>query len=111
MLLPFKVFGHVDVDAFYASAAQARNRFLRDKPVGILSNQAYFVVARSLELKKFGVKTGEPLPDAIQKCPQAIFVKRERCLRIAKSIALMNVSSSCPARKRQRPLQTRCAPP
>ena len=77
MLLPFKVFGHVDVDAFYASAAQARIRFLRDKPVGILSNQAYFVVARSLELKKFGVKTGEPLPEAIQKCPHAIFVKRD----------------------------------
>jgi len=77
MLLPFKVFGHVDVDAFYASAAQVRNRFLVGKPVGILSNQAYFVVARSLELKKFGVKTGEPLPEAIQKCPHAIFVKRD----------------------------------
>lgn len=77
MYLPFKVFGHVDVDAFYASAAQARNRFLQGKPVGVLSNQAYFVVARSLELKKFGVKTGEPLPDAIQKCPHAIFVKRD----------------------------------
>ncbi|MFT3881018.1 MAG: nucleotidyltransferase [Gemmatales bacterium] len=77
MTPPFRIYGHVDIDAFYASAAQVRNRFLRDKPVGILSNQAYFVVARSLELKKFGVKTGEPLPDAIQKCPHAIFVKRD----------------------------------
>lgn len=77
MDLPFKMYGHVDVDAFYASAAQARNRFLAGKPVGVLSNQAYFVVARSLELKHFGVKTGEPLPDAIQKCPHAIFVKRD----------------------------------
>lgn len=77
MCLPFKIYGHVDVDAFYASAAQARNRFLQGKPVGVLSNQAYFVVARSLELKKFGVITGEPLPDAIRKCPHAIFVKRD----------------------------------
>lgn len=77
MALPFKVYGHVDVDAFYASAAQVRNRFLVGKPVGILSNQAYFVVAKSLELKKFGVKTGEPLPEAIVKCPHAIFVKRD----------------------------------
>lgn len=72
-----KVYGHVDVDAFYASAAQVRNRFLVGKPIGILSNQAYFVVARSLELKRFGVKTGEALPDAIRKCPHAIFVKRD----------------------------------
>jgi nucleotidyltransferase/DNA polymerase involved in DNA repair len=77
MALSFKVYGHVDIDAFYASAAQVRNRFLVGKPVGILSNQAYFVVAKSLEVKQYGVKTGEPLPDAIQKCPHAIFVKRD----------------------------------
>lgn len=77
MALPFTVYGHVDVDAFYASAAQVRNRFLTGKPIGILSNQAYFVVAKSLELKNFGVKTGEPLPEAIAKCPHAIFVKRD----------------------------------
>ena len=77
MAQPFRVYGHVDVDAFYASAAQVRNRFLIGKPVGVLSNQAYFVIAKSLELKKFGVKTGEPLPEAIQKCPHAIFVKRD----------------------------------
>ncbi len=77
MSLPFTVYGHVDVDAFYASAAQVRNRFLVGKPVGVLSNQAYFVIAKSLELKQYGVKTGEPLPDAMQKCPQAIFVKRD----------------------------------
>ncbi len=74
---PFKVYGHVDVDAFYASAAQVRNPFLRGKPIGILSNQAYFVVARSLELKKYGIKTGETLPEAMEKCPHAIFVKRD----------------------------------
>lgn len=73
----FKVYGHVDVDAFYASAAQVRNRFLVGKPLGVLSNQAYFVIARSLELKKFGVKTGESLPEAVLKCPHAIFVKRD----------------------------------
>ncbi|MFO0815842.1 MAG: nucleotidyltransferase [Gemmatales bacterium] len=77
MSLPFKVYGHVDVDAFYASCAQVRNPFLVGKPVGILSNQAYFVVAKSGELKKYGVKTGETLPEAIAKCPHAIFVKRD----------------------------------
>lgn len=77
MPLPFRVYGHVDVDAFYASAAQVRNPFLMGKPLGVLSNQAYFVIAKSLELKKYGVKTGEPLPDAIAKCPHAIFVKRD----------------------------------
>jgi DNA polymerase V len=72
-----QVYAHVDVDAFYASAASVRNRFLVGKPVGILSNQAYFVVAKNLELKKYGIKTGEPLPDAIAKCPHAVFVKRD----------------------------------
>jgi nucleotidyltransferase/DNA polymerase involved in DNA repair len=68
MPLPFKVYGHVDVDAFYASAAAVRNPFLVGKPIGVLSNQAYFVIAKSIELKKYGVKTGEhflkPLPSA-----------------------------------------------
>lgn len=70
------VFGHADVDAFYASASQVQNRFLRGKPVGVISNQGYFVVAKSIELKRCGVKTGEPLKEAIEKCPDAIFVKR-----------------------------------
>lgn len=77
MSLPFKVYGHVDVDAFYASAAAVRNPFLLGKPVGVLSNQAFFVIAKSIELKKYGVKTGETLPEAIAKCPHAIFVKRD----------------------------------
>ena len=77
MPLPFKVYGHVDVDAFYASAAAVRNPFLVGKPIGVLSNQAYFVIAKSIELKKYGVKTGETLPEAIAKCPHAIFVKRD----------------------------------
>ncbi len=85
MPLLSKVYGHADVDAFYASAAQVQNRFLQGKPIGILSNQGYFVVAKSLELKRCGVTTGESLPDAIKKCPHAVFVKRDFTLYNAMS--------------------------
>src|SRR5437763_541017 len=71
------IYGHADVDSYYASATQVRSRFLVGKPLGILSNQGYFVVAKSRELKQCGVTTGEPLRDAIRKCPQAIFLKRD----------------------------------
>src|SRR5437660_607478 len=69
--------GHVDADAFYVSAERVRDRFLRDKPVGVISNQGYFVIAKSGEMKKLGITTGEPLPDAMKKCPDGIYVKRD----------------------------------
>lgn len=69
--------GHVDGDCFYVSAERVRDRFLLGKPVGVISNQGYFVIAKSNEMKKRGIKTGEPLPDALQKCPEGIYVKRD----------------------------------
>jgi DNA polymerase V len=69
--------GHVDADCFYVSAERVRDRFLCAKPVGVISNQGYFVIAKSGEMKARGIKTGEPLPDALQKCPDGIYVKRD----------------------------------
>ena len=69
--------GHLDADCFYVSAERVRDRFLRGKPVGVLGNQGACVIAKSYELKAHGVQTGEPVWDAVKKCPQAIFVKRD----------------------------------
>lgn len=69
--------GHVDGDAFYVSAERVRDRFLCGRPVGVISNQGYFVIAKSGEMKQCGITTGEPLPDAIKKCPNGIYVKRD----------------------------------
>ncbi|MFO0909648.1 MAG: nucleotidyltransferase [Isosphaeraceae bacterium] len=69
--------GHLDADCFYVSAERVRDEFLRQKPVGVLGNQGACVIAKSYEMKADGVKTGEPIWDALKKCPTGIYVKRD----------------------------------
>jgi nucleotidyltransferase/DNA polymerase involved in DNA repair len=69
--------GHLDADCFYVSAERVRDGFLRDKPVGVLGNQGACVIAKSYEMKAAGVKTGEPIWDALVKCPEGIYIKRD----------------------------------
>ncbi len=69
--------GHLDADCFYVSAERVRDDFLRDKPVGVLGNNGACVIARSYEMRAAGVRTGEPIWDAIKLCPQGIYVKRD----------------------------------
>jgi len=68
---------HLVADCFYISAERVRDRFLLGKPVGVLGNQGACVIAKSYELKARGVKTGEPIWDAVKKCPEAVFIKRD----------------------------------
>lgn len=69
--------GHLDADCFYVSAERVRDDFLRGKPVGVLGNQGACVIAKSYEMKAAGVKTGEPIWEALTKCRAGIFVKRD----------------------------------
>jgi nucleotidyltransferase/DNA polymerase involved in DNA repair len=69
--------GHLDADCFYVSAERVRDGFLRDKPVGVLGNQGACVIAKSYEMKAAGVKTGEPIWEALEKCPDGVYVKRD----------------------------------
>lgn len=69
--------GHVDADCFYVSAERVRDEFLRAKPVGVLGNQGACVIAKSYEMRSVGVKTGEPIWEALAKCPSGIYVKRD----------------------------------
>jgi DNA polymerase V len=69
--------GHLDADCFYVSAERVRDEFLREKPVGVLGNQGACVIAKSYEMKAVGVKTGEPIWEALVKCPEGIYVKRD----------------------------------
>src|ERR1035441_8554785 len=69
--------GHLDADCFYVSAERVRDDFLRGKPVGVLGNQGACVIAKSYEMKAAGVKTGEPIWEAVKKCPEGIYVKRD----------------------------------
>jgi nucleotidyltransferase/DNA polymerase involved in DNA repair len=69
--------GHLDADCFYVSAERVRDAFLNGKPVGVLGNQGACVIAKSYEMKAAGVKTGEPIWDALKKCPRGVYLKRD----------------------------------
>src|SRR5947209_14027539 len=69
--------GHLDADCFYVSAERVRDPFLLGKPVGVLGNQGACVIAKSYEMKKAGVRTGEPIWEAAKKCPLGIYIKRD----------------------------------
>lgn len=68
---------HLDADCFYVSAERVRDRFLDSKPVGVLGNQGACVIAKSYEMKARGVTTGEPIWDAVRKCPEGLYLKRD----------------------------------
>jgi nucleotidyltransferase/DNA polymerase involved in DNA repair len=69
--------GHVDADCYYVSAERVRDSFLLKKPVGVLGNQGACVIAKSYEMKAVGVQTGEPIWEAITKCPDGVYIKRD----------------------------------
>jgi DNA polymerase V len=69
--------GHLDADCFYVSAERVRDPHLEKKPVAVLGNQGACVIAKSYEMKAAGVKTGEPIWDALVKCPDGVYIKRD----------------------------------
>jgi len=69
--------GHLDADCFYVSAERVRDPWLNRRPVGVLGNNGACVIAKSYEMKALGVRTGEPIWDAVRTCPDGIYVKRD----------------------------------
>src|SRR5262249_57995838 len=67
----------LDADCFYVSAERVRFPDLNGKPVAVLGNQGACVIAKSYEMKRAGVKTGEPIWEALKKCPDGVYVKRD----------------------------------
>src|SRR3989344_4544833 len=69
---------HVDLDSFFATAAQQANPGLRKKPVGIVKAKGRScIIAASKEAKKYGVKTGSSVFEAKKLCPSIILVSAE----------------------------------
>lgn len=72
-----KLIAHLDADCFYCSAERVRYRDLNGLPLGVLGNQGACVIAKSYEAKAKGIKTGDPIWDAVKLAPEMIFVKRD----------------------------------
>lgn len=64
----------VDMNSFFASCEQQDNFYIRNKPVAVCVYTGKFgcVIAPSIEAKKFGVKTGMRLNEAVLLCKDLI---------------------------------------
>ncbi len=70
-----RVILHSDMNSFYASVEQAENPSLRGKPVVVAGKEELrhgIVLTKSIEAKRYGVKTAEALWQARAKCPDLI---------------------------------------
>ncbi len=67
----------LDMNAFFASIEQQCNPYLRGQPVVVCGSRSTrtVVVAASYETRPFGVKSGIPLGEALELCPQAIVIE------------------------------------
>ena len=74
-----KTIFHLDLDQFFAAVEMRDNPNLRGKPllVGGSSNGKGVITTASYEARKFGVRSGMPMHEALQRCPQAICVRSD----------------------------------
>ncbi len=79
---------HVDMDAFYASIEQHDHPELIGRPVIVGTGRRSVVSACSYEARAFGVRSGMPLFQALQRCPQAVCmpVRRARYVEVSKIV-------------------------
>lgn len=68
---------HIDFNSYFASVEQQVNPRLRGRPVGVTGGDRLdrtVLGAASVEAKKYGVKTGMAIPEALYLCPKLIIV-------------------------------------
>ncbi len=88
-----KTIFHLDLDQFFAAVEMRDNPNLRGKPllVGGSSGAKGVVTTASYEARKYGVHSGMPMHEALQKCPQAICVRSEGSRYVDASTRVRNI--------------------
>jgi len=86
---------HIDMDAFFASIETVSNPGLKGKPIIVCGNPEgrTAVASASYEARKFGVKAGMGLPEALRLCPRAILVEGTPSKYITTSLKLLKTLS------------------
>ena len=100
------VFFHIDVNSAYLSWTSVENlktgrgKDLRQIPAiigGDSSMRHGIVLAKSIPAKKYRITTGEPITQALQKCPNLVIAPPDHALYHRYSEALMaHLSAFCP---------------
>lgn len=60
---------HWDGDGYFASIEQAADRRLRGRPLAVGGVRRGVVLSASAEAKRYGIRTGMPMPKARRMCP------------------------------------------
>ncbi len=84
---------HIDMDAFFASVEQRDNPGLRGKPVivGGLPGERGVVSTCSYEARKFGVKSGMALNEAVNRCPNGYYVRGNHKKYVDASVKIFEI--------------------
>lgn len=88
----------LDLNSFFASCEQQHKPRLRGKPVGIVPMEnvdSTCILAASYEAKRFGIKTGTPVYEAKQRCPEIILMKATHGRYTEYHYRVMDAIESC----------------
>lgn len=101
-----KIIFHIDVNSAFLSWSALKRLEegdsvdLREIPAivgGDMESRHGVVLAKSIPAKKYGIVTGEPVVNALRKCPSLVLEAPDHALYHAKSHALMDfLSNICP---------------
>lgn len=95
-----RVIFHIDVNSAFLSweaVEQLRNGSpvdLREIPSAVggdIDTRHGVILAKSIPAKKYKITTGEPVVDALRKCPDLVLVKPHHALYSEKSAAFMSI--------------------
>ncbi len=85
---------HIDFNSYFATVEQQANPRLRGKPIGVTGGdrmERTVIGAASVEAKKFGIRIGMHLYEALRLCPQIILVQGDSDKYLACTTKFLNI--------------------